>query len=410
MRKLILLLAVLCFVKVNAAEVEVLHWWTAKGEAEAQAILEKALLEKNISWTNFAIVGGGGRSATRVLQLRALSGNPPDVAHIKGPDIGEWAKVGMLEEISKITDTSLWPQILPQIVRDTVTFNGQYMAVPVNVHRVNWLWLNKTIFDKLDLPIPTTWHDFFAVADKIQAAGYIALAHGGTAWQDAWLFDSLALSLLGAKKYKQAFVEHNEALLTSPEMIHVFEQFKRLHRYTASNMHGKDWYQASQLMSDNKAGMQFIGDWAKGMWRAQGKKAMVDYICVDVPESKGLFSYNIDSFVFFEKNALSSHQATQGSFAEILLSEKLQIEFNLAKGSIPVRNGVNMVKFDRCAHKSFADFNSGELVPSFTQNLATSSYVQNVIIKIISDYFNNHNADPESTVKSLALALRAINK
>lgn len=410
MKYLILLPALFCFAAVNAAEVEVLHWWTAKGEAEAQAVLENALLEKNIKWNNFAIVGEGGESAVRVLQMRALSGNPPDVAHIKGPDIGEWAKVGMLEEIGNITDTSLWQQMLPQIARDTVTFDGKYMAVPINIHRVNWLWLNKAIFDELSLPPPVTWDDFFATADKIKAAGYIAIAQGGTAWQDALLFESMALSLLGAQKYKQAFVEYNESVLTSPEMIHVFEQFKRLHQYTEINMRGKDWYQASQLISNNKAGMQFMGDWVKGMWDAQGKKAMVDYICIDVPESKGLFSYNIDSFVFFEKNGTTNSREIQGRFVDILLSEKFQAEFNLVKGSIPVRHGIDMVKFDQCAHKSFDDFNNGELVPSFTQNLASTSHLQNIMIKIISNYFNNPAADATNTVKYLSLAIRAIKE
>ncbi|WP_232785012.1 ABC transporter substrate-binding protein [Psychromonas sp. MB-3u-54] len=405
---LMLLAALLGFVNVHAAEVEVLHWWTAKGEAEAQGILEDALLEQNIKWNNFAIVGAGGESAVRVLQMRALSGNPPDVAHIKGPDIGEWAKIGMLENIGKIADTSTWPDFLPKIVRETVTFDGQYMAVPVNIHRVNWLWLNKAIFDELDLPLPTTWQGFFATANKIQAAGYIAIAHGGTAWQDALLFESMALSLLGPEKYKQAFVEYNEALLTSAEMIHVFEQFKRLYQYTDSSMRGKDWYQASQLISNNQAGMQFMGDWAMGMWNTQGKKAMVDYICIDVPESKGLFSYNIDSFVFFEKNGRKNSREIQRSFIDILLSEKFQAEFNLAKGSIPVRQGINMDQLNQCAHKSFTDFNNGQLVPSFTQNLASTSHLQNIISKIISNYFNNPSADAATTVNSLSLAIRAI--
>lgn len=404
-----LLLLLFAHLNVNANSIEVLHWWTAKGEADAQAILEKAMLAQGVQWSNFAIVGEGGESAVRVLQMRALSGNPPDVAQIKGPDIGDWAKVGMLDEIGQMTDVSPWKKILPPIVRQTVTFDGKYMAVPINVHRVNWLWLNKSIFDQLDLPIPTTWDTFFAVADKIKAAGYMPLAHGGRVWQDALLFESMALSLLGAKKYKQAFIDHNEAVLKSPEMIHALEQFKRLHNYTDISMRGKDWHEASQLISDDKAAMQFMGDWAKGMWNAQGKKAMVDYICVDIPEGKGLFSYNIDSFIFFEKNNVRKHRQVQQIFAETLLSKKFQVEFNLAKGSIPARNDINMANFDECAHKSFVDFNNAELVPSFTQNLATTSHLQNIIAKIISDYFNNPDADAQSTVQYLSLAIRAIN-
>ena len=275
------LLPLLFNINANAASLEVLHWWTAPGEVESQQLLEKALLEKNIEWQNFAIVGEGGDSAIRVLQMRALSGNPPDAAQIKGPDIGEWAKVGVLAEVEKIVDTESWGDIIPQVVRDTVTFNGHYMSVPINVHRVNWLWLNKKIFTELKLPVPNTWDSFFVIADKIKAAGYLPLAHGSTAWQDALLFESMALSLLGPEKYRKAFVEHDDTVLNSAEMIAVFKKYKRLNAYVDKSMVGQDWFNASQLLATDQAAMQFMGDWAKGMWTVSGKVAMVDYICVD---------------------------------------------------------------------------------------------------------------------------------
>ncbi|WP_019613925.1 ABC transporter substrate-binding protein [Psychromonas ossibalaenae] len=409
MRKSILFLPLVFSMNSYATSMEVLHWWTAAGEYESQQVLENSLLDAQIKLRNFAIVGEGGDSAIRVLQMRALSGNPPDAAQIKGPDIGEWTKVGMLEEVESIIDTSSWSKILPQAVRDTISFNGHYMAVPVNIHRVNWLWLNKKIFTELKLSPPATWDDFFDAADKIKAAGYMALAHGGTAWQDSLLFESMALSLLGPEKYKKAFVEHDQSIITSAEMIAVFEKFKRLKPYTAKGMVGKDWFQASTLLSTDKAAMQFMGDWAKGMWNASGKVAMRDYLCVDVPESAGLFSYNIDSFVLFEKHNFSNENKVQSTFAQTLLSPKFQTEFNLAKGSIPVRNDIPMDSFDKCAQKSYADFAKSELVPSFTQNLASTSHVQNIMTKIISNYFNDPNADAAKTVKRLSLALRAVN-
>ncbi len=402
------LLPLLFNINANATPLEVLHWWTAPGEAESQRILEKTLLEKDIEWQNFAIVGEGGDSALRVLQMRALSGNPPDTAQIKGPDIGEWAKVGMLAEVDKIFDTQSWGYILPKVVRDTVTFNDHYMAVPINVHRVNWLWLNKKIFKELKLPVPTTWDSFFVIADKIKAAGYLPLAHGGTAWQDALLFESMALSLLGAEKYRKAFVEHDIAVLNSAEMVTVFKKYKRLHAYVDKSMVGQDWFNASQLIATDKAAMQFMGDWAKGMWNVSGKVAMLDYICVDVPESKGIFSYNIDSFVIFEKYNFQARKNVQTIFVETLLSKQFQSEFNISKGSIPVRNDINMDAFDACAQKSYADFNSAQLVPSFTQNMASTSHLQNIITQIISNYFNAPNVDAEKTVKRLSLAIRAL--
>lgn len=408
MKKTILLPLLTYILNAHATSLEVLHWWTAPGEIESQQILEKSLQDKNIEWQDFAIVGGGGDSAMRVLQMRALSGNPPDAAQIKGPDIGEWAKVGVLAEVEKIVDTGAWEDILPQVARNIVTFDGHYMAVPVNVHRVNWLWLNKKIFQELKLPIPTTWDSFFVIADKIKAAGYLPLAHGGTAWQDTLLFDSMALSLLGPEKYKQAFVDHDKAVLNSAEMVDVFKKFKRLHDYIDESLVGKDWSDASQLIAADKAAMQFMGDWAKGMWSTSGKVAMVDYICVDVPESEGVFSYNIDSFVLFKKYNDLSRNNVQAAFVNTLLSKQFQTEFNISKGSIPARNDINMDAFDACAQKSYADFNNGTLAPSFTQNMASTSHLRNIIIKIISNYFNHPDADAAETVKRLSTAIRAV--
>jgi len=409
MKKVILLSLFLFNINVHATSLEVLHWWTAPGEVESQQILAKHLLDKQIKWQDFAIVGGGGDSALRVLQMRALSGNPPDAAQIKGPDIGEWTKVGMLEKVDEVVDTRAWQNILPQVARDTVTFDDHYMAIPINIHRVNWLWLNKKIFDELNLPIPTTWDSFFAVADKIKAAGYLPLAHSSTPWQDTLLFDSMALSLLGAEEYRQAFVEYDDTVLNSPEMVAVFKKFKRLHAYIDTDLVGKDWFEASQLIAENKAAMQFMGDWAKGMWSASGKVAMVDYICADVPESKGLFSYNIDSFVLFKKyNKVETNDNVQTAFVNTLLSKQFQIEFNMSKGSIPVRNDINMSGFDTCSQKSYYDFNHSTLVPSITENMAGTSHLRNIIIQIISNYFNVPDANAVEAVKRLSTALRAL--
>ena len=410
MRKILLPLSFLFSVTSTASSLEVLHWWTAPGEFEAQAVLKTALAKQGIAWHDFVIDGSGGASAMRVLQMRALSGNPPDVAQIKGPDIAEWAKIGMIKDVDDILVNELWDKHIPAVVKQTVSYQGHYMALPVNIHRVNWLWLNKAIFDELNLPVPTTWPEFFVVADKIQQAGYIALAHGGTSWQDSLLFESVALSLLGAKKYQQAFVEFDETVLTSGQMVDVFKQFKQLNRYVDKSMRGRDWVVASQMLTDKKAGMLFMGDWAKGLWHASGEIAQHDYLCVDVPEAKNLFSYNIDSFVFFKNASRNKLDMSSAAFAKTLLSDDFQYAFNVQKGSLPVHSNMDMRAFDACTRKSYADFNNSQLVPSFSQSMATSSYLHGEISKIISNFFQGDGLSAAQVTKRLALAIRAVNK
>lgn len=61
---------------IQAGEVEVLHWWTAGGEARAAAALKEMMEEQGHTWKDFAVAGGGGEAAMTVLKTRAVSGNP----------------------------------------------------------------------------------------------------------------------------------------------------------------------------------------------------------------------------------------------------------------------------------------------------------------------------------------------
>jgi glucose/mannose transport system substrate-binding protein len=75
---------------VSAGDVEVLHWWTSGGEAASVNYLKGKLSDAGVGWTDFAVAGGGGENAMTVLKSRAISGNPPTAAQIKGPSIQEW--------------------------------------------------------------------------------------------------------------------------------------------------------------------------------------------------------------------------------------------------------------------------------------------------------------------------------
>src|SRR5918992_355169 len=59
--------AVILFAVENAeaAEVEVLHWWTSGGEAAALDVLKKNLEAQGVTWQDMPVAGGrdGGQSA-----------------------------------------------------------------------------------------------------------------------------------------------------------------------------------------------------------------------------------------------------------------------------------------------------------------------------------------------------------
>jgi glucose/mannose transport system substrate-binding protein len=140
----------------GGGEVEVLHWWTSGGEARSVAELKKMLEERGDSWKDFAVAGGGGETAMTVLKSRVVSGNPPTAAQVKGPGIQEWAREGVLANLNSVAQAGDWDNLLPGVVSAVMKYEGNYVAVPVNVHRVNWMWANPAVFEQAGANIPTT--------------------------------------------------------------------------------------------------------------------------------------------------------------------------------------------------------------------------------------------------------------
>lgn len=393
----------------QASEVEVLHWWTSGGEAASVQFLKEKLNNEGVGWSDFAVAGGGGESAMTVLKSRAISGNPPTAAQIKGPSIQEWGDLGFLADINDVATDAGWDDLLPGVVSDVMKFEGKYVAAPVNVHRVNWLWANPEVFTKAGATIPTTWDDFMVQAQKLKDAGFVALAHGGQAWQDATVFEAVVLGVGGADYYQKAFVEGDMDALNSATTVEVFETFGQLRQFIDANSPGRDWNVATSMVINGEAGMQIMGDWAKGEFKVAGKNSGTDFVCVAAPGTSGSFTFNVDSFAFFSQSDAGKADA-QKAMADAILSVEFQEVFNLNKGSIPARLGMDRAAFDSCAHDSMDAFvassQTGGLVPSFAHGMAVSEAVSGAIYDTATNYFNSSDS-AEDGAKQLVAAIAA---
>jgi glucose/mannose transport system substrate-binding protein len=392
----------------QAAQVEVLHWWTSGGEAKSAAVLKKMMEAKGDTWKDFAVSGGGGENAMTVLKARVVAGDPPTAAQIKGPSIQEWAAEDVLADLSVVAKAGNWDTLLPPVVSNVMKYHGKYVAVPVNVHRVNWMWVNPAVFKKAGAKVPTTWAEFPAAADKLQKAGFIALAHGGQPWQDFTIFESVVLGVGGPAFYEKAMVHLDQSALKSATMLKAFDTFRMVRKYVDKDFSGRDWNLATQMVIQGKAGMQFMGDWAKGEFTAAGKVPGKDYLCVNAPGTQGAFTFNIDSFVMFKQKSDFANKG-QTDLANAIMSPKFQEIFNLNKGSIPVRMDVSMKKFDDCAKKSHADFiaasKAGTLVPSIAHQMAVPAATTGAIQDVVTQFFNSNMSSKEA-VQDIAQAAK----
>lgn len=389
----------------HAAPLEVLHWWTSGSEAKSMALLKQMLEKEGVTWKDFAVAGGGGENAMTILKTRVVAGNPPASAQIKGPAIHEWAAMGVLAPLDEVAKSEKWATLLPPVVQKAMQYGGQYVAVPVNVHRVNWLWANPAVFKKAGASVPTKWDDFAAAAEKLKKAGFTPVAHGGQPWQDATVFESIVLGMGGPEFYKKTMINFDAAAIQSETMHKIFAMFRTYQSYTDKGNSGRDWNLATAMLIQGKAGMQIMGDWAKGEFANASKQPGKDYVCMPVPDTQKSYTFNIDSFVMF-KNKQEDLKKSQFAMAKKILTPEFQNAFNMNKGSIPVRTDVDKKKFDACGQKSIDDFaatsKAGTLLPSMAHNMAVSSVAQGSMFDVITKYFNSTQTPKEGVSAFLA--------
>ena len=391
-----------------AGEVEVLHWWTSGGEAKSVGELKKIMQGKGHTWKDFAVAGGGGDNAMTVLKSRVVAGNPPAAAQIKGPAIQEWASEGVLANLDATAKAEKWDELLPKVVADVMKYKGNYVAAPVNVHRVNWMWANKAVLDAAGVKsTPKTWDEFFKAADAVKKAGKIAVAHGGQNWQDFTTFESVVLGVGGAKFYHEALVQLDQKALTSATMTKSLETFRKIKSYTDAASPGRDWNLATAMVIKGDAAFQFMGDWAKGEFAAANKTPGKDYICAAAPGTANAYTFNVDSFAMFKLKDAAAQKA-QADLAASIMGTEFQEVFNLNKGSIPVRLNMKMDKFDDCAKLSTKDFvdtaKTGGLQPSVAHGMAIKPAAEGAIKDAVSQFWNDDKISVADGVKNIAKA------
>ncbi|MEO1909378.1 MAG: ABC transporter substrate-binding protein [Paracoccus sp. (in: a-proteobacteria)] len=369
---------------------EVLHWWTSGGEAKSVAVLQDQFKAEGGTWTDMPVAGGGGDAAMTALRARVLSGNAPTAVQLKGPAIQEWYEETGLADISAVAEENNWADVLPAQIAEHMKCEGQWCAAPVNVHRVNWLWGNKQILDEHGIEMPTTWDEFNAAAEKLQAAGVTPLAHGGQNWQDATIFETVVLGLGGPEFYQKALVDLDPEALQSDTMKQVFDEMRTIRGYVDDNFSGRDWNLATAMVMNGEAAFQIMGDWAKGEFLAAGKEPGVDFVCAQTP-GEG-FLYNVDSFAFFELDGEEKQQG-QALLAKLIMGPEFQKTFNLNKGSVPARTDVALDDFDTCAVESNKAMNAGaedgSLLPSYAHGMALRGAPAGAITDVVTAHFNS---------------------
>ncbi|SEV96129.1 carbohydrate ABC transporter substrate-binding protein, CUT1 family [Natrinema salifodinae] len=372
---------------------EIAHWWTAGGEEEAFQALVEGFQEEypDIEVDPSPSPGGAGSALEADVRNRVVDQNPPSTFQVwPGQALTDYTDEDLLYDISEHVWTDEMEEAYLDGPIDASRPDGDLVAVPLNIHRLNNLFYNVDVVedagvDPESIESPSDLVDAMADAD---AAGYVGMAQQTqSAWSTLQLWAQVLLGEHGADVY-DTFVNGDVADVESEvrDSLEIVVEYSEYFNEDASSLN--DWDEASNYINNGEAAFFHQGDWAAGQYEADEELEYGEnWDHVPFPGTDGMYALNMDSFVCPKYNP--SPNATV-RFLRYVGSTDAQERFNPAKGSIPPRTDVSDESFTPFLQDQIADFReSDEQPPSIAHGLAVDPSTQSDVEGAFANFIDN---------------------
>lgn len=382
-------------VAASATELEVTHWWTSGGEAAAVKVFADAFNASGNTWVDGAIAGGG--NARPIIISRISGGDPMGATQLNtGRDAEDLVKAGLMTDLTELAEKEGWADIIrPAKLLDACRYEGRIYCVPVNIHSFQWMWLNRGVFEDNGMAVPTNWNEFAAAAPKLRDAGVIPLAVGGEPWQINGMAGVFTVALGGVDLYRKVNADKSAEAAASPEMTQVFEAIAAARDMVDDGYVGRAWNDAATMVITGKAGAQIMGDWAQGEFGVAGQTAGKEYDCLPGLGVHPVLDTGGDAF-YFPKPADDNPDIVKAQLdlASLLVSKAVQVDFNLKKGSLPIRGDIDLSAANDCMKKGLAILdNPDNILPSGEQTWSPDT--QGQFEDLWVEFFNDPGMTPQ---------------
>ena len=384
------LLAATAMVSASAAsavELEVTHWWTSGGEAAAVSEFAKAFNENTEhTWLDGAIAGSGG-TARPIIISRILGGDPMHATQLNhGRQAEELVEAGLMLDLTELAEAEGWADVVnPVRLLDACTLDGRVYCVPVNIHSPQWLWLSHDAYETAGLDVPADWFEFVESAPALRDAGIIPLAMGQQPWQTSLAFGAIMVAVGGTDLYIDVLTNKSAEAAASEDMTRVFEAYAAA-RELSEGSNVNDWNQATNLVITGQAGGQIHGDWAQGEFQVAEQVAGEDYTCLPGLGVNEIIATGGDAF-YFPVQDDPEIQAAQLELASLMISQEVQVAFNLKKGSLPIRGDIDLSAANDCMQKGLAILAAGNVLPDGVNSFSadTAGQLDDLMVEFWND-------------------------
>ncbi|PCR91917.1 ABC transporter substrate-binding protein [Natrinema ejinorense] len=374
---------------------EIGHWWTAGGEADALAALMSGFEEEfpDIDYELQDSPGGGGSALETDVRSRVVDNDPPSTFQIwPGQALTTYTNDDLLFDIGEHVWESDMQDAYLQGPEDQAQIDGTYYAVPINIHRLNNVFYNVSVLedagvDPESLESPSDLVDALSAVDD---AGYTGFAQSTDTFMMVQLWAVTLLAEGGVDTYESVIggdVSGNEETVRSS-----LETVVEFSEYFPGDASSVAWDEANGDVISGDAAFHHNGDWAAGQYLGEdGFEFEDDWDYIPFPGTDGQYALNMDSFVFPKYNP--SPNATL-AFLQYVGTADAQRRFNQEKGSIPPRNDVETGEFTNFHQRQIDQFQSSDAQPpSMAHGLALPPGQQSGVESAMTAMAENWDAD-----------------
>lgn len=375
-------------------QLEVFHWWTAPGEAEAAEAMFRVFRSRypSVVVVQNQVKGGGGTNLRSVLQARLAAGNPPDTFQtLGGAELKAYVDSGALQPLDDLWATLDYASVIPQPLANTMTVNGRPYAIPLDMHIQNILYYNIPIFNELGMDPPETYAELLTtcrtLAEKHPEMSCLALGSQDT-WATAFIFDSILLQVGGPGHYVRLY--KGEIDVTKDGVYRqALQNFATLRPFIHPDHGLYTWDQSVGLVGTRQAAMVIMGTWAIGAFtKGSGWQPGIHFGAVIFPgRSDATVLFHPDSFGLTV--GAPNPQAAE-KWLRTVASPELQVATDMIQGGLIARTDVDPQVFPDPIRREFQTYVSthpSRLVLDQHGGILPTE-AQAIYWQILTDYLN----------------------
>ena len=305
---------------------------------EAVGVFEELEKKFNETHDDIELVIDSPNDATTIMKTRFIREDYPDIIGIGGDmNYSNFLDAGLLMDISDYEGLDSIKDVSLQIDKELelVPQEGVY-AVPYAANAAGVLY-NKDIFDQYGWEIPTTWDEFIALCEDIQAEGLQPFFFG---FRDTWTclapWNAIAVDLVDSDICSQ--VNRGEANFTD-NYREVAEKTRALLDYAQDDPFAYSYNDACTAFARGEAVMYPIGSYAVPQIQSVNPDINIDSFVMPASEDASVNKLNSGNDLQFSVLAESKHKEAAYEVLDFLLEDENVQMYLDDQNAVPCKEG-----------------------------------------------------------------------